>query len=65
MTQNGELAPPTTLLSSRLARYVHFDRINRPYLHWQVEQFLPYLASGCWRSAAARAASSTSWAAVS
>jgi len=40
MTQNGELAPP---LSSRLARYVHFDRINRPYLHWQVEQFLPYL----------------------
>lgn len=31
------------LLSSRLARYVFFDRINRPYLRWQLEQFLPFL----------------------
>ena len=31
------------LLSSRLARYVHLDRANGPYLDWQLEQFRPFL----------------------
>ena len=31
------------LLSSRLQRYVLFDRVNRPYLEWQMSLFLPYL----------------------
>lgn len=40
----GEIRPaPSQLLSSRLERYLLFDRLNRPYFRWQVEQFLPYL----------------------
>ena len=31
------------LLSSRLQRYVLFDRVNRPYLAWQMSLFLPHL----------------------
>ena len=31
------------LLSSRLQRYVLFDRVNRPYLEWQMSRFLPHL----------------------
>ncbi len=31
------------LLSSRLQRYVLFDTVNRPYLAWQMSQFLPHL----------------------
>lgn len=31
------------LLSSRLRRYVLFDRVNRPYLEWQMSRFLPHL----------------------
>ncbi len=31
------------LLTSRLARYVLFDQMNRQYLAWQVEQFRPWL----------------------
>jgi SAM-dependent methyltransferase len=31
------------LLSSRLARYVHLDRANAPYLDWQLEQVRPWL----------------------
>ena len=31
------------LLSSRLQRYVLFDRVNRPYLEWQMSLFLPCL----------------------
>lgn len=31
------------LLSNRLKRYVLFDRENRPYLRWQMSQFLPHL----------------------
>ena len=30
-------------VSSRLARYVLFDQLNRDYLAWQVAQFEPYL----------------------
>lgn len=39
----GASADPTTLLSSRLERYVHLDRANLPYLAWQLEQFRPWL----------------------
>ena len=31
------------LLTSRVERYVYFDRASRPYLEWQVEQFLPFI----------------------
>lgn len=31
------------LLSSRLARYVHLDQANGPYLDWQLDQFRPWL----------------------
>jgi SAM-dependent methyltransferase len=30
-------------VSSRLARYVHLDRANLPYLAWQLDQFRPFL----------------------
>ena len=40
-------ARPTAIaarpLDSRLDRYVMFDRINRPYMKWQVDQFLPHV----------------------
>ncbi len=31
------------LLTSRVARYIHFDRASRSYLQWQIERFLPYI----------------------
>ncbi|HVR39269.1 MAG TPA: class I SAM-dependent methyltransferase [Thermoanaerobaculia bacterium] len=31
------------LLTSRVARYVHFDQLSRPYLQWQLERFLPVI----------------------
>jgi SAM-dependent methyltransferase len=31
------------LLSSRVERYIHFDRASRPYLQWQIERFLPFI----------------------
>jgi 2-polyprenyl-3-methyl-5-hydroxy-6-metoxy-1,4-benzoquinol methylase len=34
---------PSVIASSRLARYVHLDRVNRPYLAWQLDQFRPWL----------------------
>jgi SAM-dependent methyltransferase len=45
MSTATRVAPPAgeALLSSRLDRYLLFDRVNRPYLRWQVEQFRPYL----------------------
>jgi SAM-dependent methyltransferase len=39
----GAGADPGSLVSSRLARYVHLDRANRPYLTWQLDQFRPFL----------------------
>lgn len=36
-------ADPASLVSSRLARYVHLDRANLPYLAWQLDQFRPFL----------------------
>jgi 2-polyprenyl-3-methyl-5-hydroxy-6-metoxy-1,4-benzoquinol methylase len=30
-------------LANRLARYVQLDRVNHPYLDWQLEQFRPWL----------------------
>ncbi|WP_165066879.1 class I SAM-dependent methyltransferase [Paludisphaera rhizosphaerae] len=30
-------------IGTRLDRYVLFDRVNRPYAAWQVQQFRPYL----------------------
>jgi SAM-dependent methyltransferase len=43
LTTNTTSVPDAALLSSRLQRYVLFDRVNRPYLDWQLEQFRPYL----------------------
>jgi len=31
------------LIASRVARYEMFDRVNAPYVRWQVEQFLPFV----------------------
>ena len=30
-------------LQIRLNRYAEFDRINGPYLDWQLEQFRPFI----------------------
>ncbi len=30
-------------LDSRLERYLAFDRVNRPYLDWQLDAFRPFL----------------------
>jgi len=38
-----EVTSEAALLSSRVRRYVLFDRVNRPYQQWQVSRFLPHL----------------------
>jgi SAM-dependent methyltransferase len=44
LTAPPEAAPTTAdLEASRLRRYDLFDRHNRPYFQWQVDQFRPYL----------------------
>jgi SAM-dependent methyltransferase len=39
----ARLRPGEEEISSRLARYVLFDQVNRDYLRWQVDQFEPYI----------------------
>jgi len=39
----NDLSPPKASITSRVERYVHFDRVNRPYLEWQIERFLPFI----------------------
>jgi SAM-dependent methyltransferase len=43
MKKSENSAEIRSLLTSRVNRYVHFDRANRPYLKWQVEPFLPHI----------------------
>ncbi len=43
MTGPGGGRSESSMVESRLERYVEFDRVNRPYLTWQLEQFRPHL----------------------
>ncbi len=36
-------SPEAASTEARLKRYVLYDEVNAPYLHWQLEQFAPYL----------------------
>jgi 2-polyprenyl-3-methyl-5-hydroxy-6-metoxy-1,4-benzoquinol methylase len=42
-TATAAAARASGLASDRLARYQHLDRVNRPYLAWQLDQFRPWL----------------------
>jgi SAM-dependent methyltransferase len=43
-TQPGAEAPTSEdTIASRVARYARLDRVNHPYLDWQLEQFRPWL----------------------
>jgi 2-polyprenyl-3-methyl-5-hydroxy-6-metoxy-1,4-benzoquinol methylase len=41
--QEGEEGSSGDTVANRLARYVQLDRVNHPYLDWQLEQFRPWL----------------------
>jgi SAM-dependent methyltransferase len=43
MTAIEQSSETRSLLTSRVDRYVHFDRASRPYLEWQIERFLPHI----------------------
>ena len=43
MTAVKHSSETRSLLTSRVDRYIHFDRASRPYLEWQIERFLPHI----------------------
>lgn len=43
MTVIAHSSETRSLLTSRVDRYVHFDRASRLYLEWQLQQFLPHI----------------------
>jgi 2-polyprenyl-3-methyl-5-hydroxy-6-metoxy-1,4-benzoquinol methylase len=38
-----ETCSESASLTSRVDRYIHFDRASRPYLEWQIARFLPHI----------------------